>query len=168
MWGAFYRPRGDSSVLKCLRKNEGNLPRRRSGTKATPAPLCQTASANGGFRPIPAISAGLRSAHLPRQNWLMDERKVLITPNGLGRISIVRRPDGMFCLYEHWRWSVEVQKAMKVEPVKDRRWTDTDYNRDALYEDVEPLPGLFASVEEAEREARGKEAFRDAVSDKAA
>ena len=98
----------------------------------------------------------------------MDERKVLITPDGLGRIAIVRRPDGMFCLYEHWRWSVEMQKAMKVEPVEDRRWTDADYNRLAFYEDVEPLPGLFASVEEAEREARGKQAFREAISESAA
>jgi hypothetical protein len=93
----------------------------------------------------------------------MDEHKVLITPDGLGRIAIVRRPDGMFCLYEHWRWSVDMQKAMKVKPVDHRRWTDADYDRKALYEDVEPLPGLFGSVEEAEREARGKEAFREAI-----
>ncbi len=93
----------------------------------------------------------------------MDERKVLITPDGLGRIAIVRRPDGMFCLYEHWRWSVEMQKAMRVQPVVDRRWGDDDYDRIALYEDIDPLPGLFGSVDEAEREARSKEAFADAV-----
>ena len=98
----------------------------------------------------------------------MDERKVLISPDGLGRVAIVRRPDGMFCLYEHWRWSVDMQKAMNVEPVEDRRWTDADYDRDALYDEVEPLPGLFASVEEAEREARSKEAFRDANVESAA
>ena len=98
----------------------------------------------------------------------MDERKVLISPDGLGRIAIVRRPDGMFCLYEHWRWSVEMQEVMKVEPLRDRRWTDADYDRDALYVDVEPLPGLFGSVEEAEHEARSKEAFQDASAERAA
>jgi hypothetical protein len=98
----------------------------------------------------------------------VDERKVLITPDGLGRIAIVRRPDGMFCLYEHWRWSVDMQRAMRVEPVQYRRWTDGDYNRAALYQDVEPLPGLFGSVEEAEREARSKEAFQEAVPERAA
>lgn len=98
----------------------------------------------------------------------MDERKVLITPDGLGRIAIVSRPDGMFCLYEHWRWSVEMQKAMNVEPVEDRRWNSADYDRDALYEDKEPLPGLFGSVEEAEREARSKEAFHDAIAERTA
>lgn len=93
----------------------------------------------------------------------MDERKVLISHDGLGRIAIVRRPDGMFCLYEHWRWSVDMQKAMKIEPIQDRRWTDAHYDRDAIYHQVEPLPGLFATVEDAEREARGKEAFREAI-----
>jgi hypothetical protein len=95
----------------------------------------------------------------------MDERKVLITPDGLGRLAIVRRSDGMFCLYEHWLWAVDMQKAMNVKPVQDRRWTDGDYDHDALYDDIEPLPGLFGTVEEAEREARDKEAFRDAVAE---
>ena len=96
----------------------------------------------------------------------VDEQKVLITPDGFGRIAIVRRPDGMFCLYEHWRWSADTQAAMRVEPVVDRRWSDGDYDRDALYEDVDPLPGLFGSIEEAEREARGREAFSDAIVEK--
>ena len=98
----------------------------------------------------------------------MDEHKVLLTPDGLGRIAIVRRPDGLFCLYEHWRWAVDMQKAMRVEPIEDRRWTEADYDREAPYDDVEPLAGLFASVEEAEREARSKEAFREAIPEQGA
>lgn len=93
----------------------------------------------------------------------MDERRVLITPDGLGRIAIVRRPDGMFCLYEHWHWSVDDQIAFGVSPVSDRGWSDQGYDRKRLYSDNEPLPGLFGSVDEAEREARSKEAFSDAV-----
>lgn len=93
----------------------------------------------------------------------MDERKVLITPDGYGRMAIVRRHDGMFCLYEHWRWSVETQEMLRVQPVVDRRWSDDDYDRVALYEDIEPLPGLFGSVEDAEHEARSKEEFANAV-----
>jgi hypothetical protein len=98
----------------------------------------------------------------------MDERKVLITLNGLGRIAIVLRSDGMICLYEHWRWSLDMQRAMSLEPDTERRWADADYDRIALYEDVEPLHGLFASVEEAEREVRSKEAFREANAERAA
>lgn len=114
-----------------------------------------------------ASTTRLHTARVERQNGRMDERKVLITPDGLGRIAIVRRADGLFCLYEHWRWSVDMQEGMNVKPVQDRRWTDADYDRIALYEDVEPLPGLFASVEEAEREARGREAFEEAVAENA-
>jgi|tagenome__1003787_1003787.scaffolds.fasta_scaffold13323922_1 hypothetical protein len=61
-----------------------------------------------------------------------------------------------------------MQKAMKVEPVELRRWDDADYDRDALYEDIEPLPGLFGTVEEAEREARSKEAFQGAILEQSA
>lgn len=93
----------------------------------------------------------------------MDEHKVLITHDGLGRIAIVRRDDGRFCLFEHWRWSVETQIAMRVEPVLHRRWTDDDYDRNALYEEAKPVPGLFGTVEEAEREGRARPGFADAV-----
>jgi hypothetical protein len=93
----------------------------------------------------------------------MDEQKVLITADGLGRIAIVRRPDGLFCLYEHWRWSADTQRAMNVQPVAERQWRDADYDRAAIYEDAAPLPGLFQTVEDAEREARSRRGFADAT-----
>jgi hypothetical protein len=58
-----------------------------------------------------------------------------------------------------------MQKAMNVEPVEDRRWTDGNYDREGLYDGMDSLPGLFGTVEEAEREARSKEAFRDAIAE---
>ena len=95
----------------------------------------------------------------------MDEQKVIISPNGLGRIAIIRRDDGRFVLFEHWRWSVEMQTAMRVEPVLNRGWTDDDYDRNALYERTEPLPGLYGTVEEAEREGRSRPGFANAVTE---
>ncbi|QNN64538.1 hypothetical protein H9L12_09505 [Sphingomonas rhizophila] len=95
----------------------------------------------------------------------MDEQKVLITPDGYGRIAIVRRDDCRYCLYEHWRWDLKTQIAFHVEPVRDRRWTHNDYDREALYEGegIDPLPGLFATLEDAEREARSLPGFADAI-----
>lgn len=93
----------------------------------------------------------------------MDEQKVLITSDGFGRIAIVRRGDGRFCLYEHWRWTAETQKAMNVQPIVERRWDGDDYDREAIYEYAEPSSGLFATVDEAEREARSRKGFADAV-----
>lgn len=98
-----------------------------------------------------------------RRSLLVDERLVLVTQDGLGRMAIVRRTDGLFCLYEHWFWSVEAKKIMRVQPVVDRRWTDDNIDPNCLYDDLtSPLPGLFASVDEAER-ARSRENFADAV-----
>ena len=86
------------------------------------------------------------------------EEKVLLSEDRLGRVAIVKRNDGHFCLYAHWRWSVEVQRAFRVQNAQDIRWT-TDYDP-ALYYDsthdieVKPEPGIYGSMEEAEREAR--------------
>lgn len=82
----------------------------------------------------------------------VQEEKVLLSPDRYGRVAIVRRADGLFCLYKHWRWSPETQRSLGVGLVDDRRWT-TAYDA-TLYEDVEPLPGIYGTVEDAEREAR--------------
>jgi len=80
------------------------------------------------------------------------EAKVLLSTDRLGRVAIVARGDGRFCLYEHWRWSVDTQRAAGVLPVTDARWT-TAFDAD-LYVDAAPLPGLYATIAQAETEAR--------------
>ena len=82
----------------------------------------------------------------------VDEVKALLSPDRYGRVAIVRRSDGRFCLYQHWHWTLETQAAFHVEPVEDRRWTAD--STPGMFEGVEPLSGLFGTVEEAEREAR--------------
>lgn len=62
-----------------------------------------------------------------------NEVRVFLSPDHRGRIAVVRRSDGLFCLYEHWHWSIEAQRAMRIEPLEDRRWS-TDFDP-ALYED---------------------------------
>jgi hypothetical protein len=81
----------------------------------------------------------------------IQEEKVLLSADGYGRVAIVRRSDGLFCLYQHWHWTPETQRSLSVGPVEDRRWT-TNYNP-ALYEDMPPLPGIYGTVDDAQREA---------------
>jgi hypothetical protein len=81
----------------------------------------------------------------------VQEEKVLLSPDGYGRVAIVRRADGLLCLYRHWHWSPEVQRSFGVVPIEDRCWT-ADYDP-RLYEDVDPLPGVYATVADAERQA---------------
>lgn len=80
------------------------------------------------------------------------EEKILLSADRYGRIAIVRRPDGLLCLYAHWHWTPDAQHAFGVEPIEDRRWTG-DQNLD-LYADARPLSGLYGTVADAEAEAR--------------
>jgi hypothetical protein len=82
----------------------------------------------------------------------VHEEKVLLSANGYGRVAIARRRDGLFCLYQHWHWSPEVQQAFGLINVEDRRWTQD--GTPEMYEGVEPLSGVYGSVEDAEREGR--------------
>lgn len=77
---------------------------------------------------------------------------MLLSPDHYGRVAVVARADGLFCLYRHWRWPPETQRSLGVEGVEDCRWT-TDYDP-RLYDDVDPLPGIYGTIEDAEGEAR--------------
>lgn len=80
------------------------------------------------------------------------EEKVLLSPDRYGRVAIVRRADGHFCLYAHWRWVPETQSSFGVTPIEDRRWTTEHDPR--LYTDTHPQPGIYGTVEDAEAEAK--------------
>jgi len=80
-----------------------------------------------------------------------QEEKVLLSACGYGRVAIVRRPDGLFCLYQHWRWPPASQSSFGVTPVEDRRWSASYDPR--LYDVTDPLPGIYGIMAEAEREA---------------
>jgi len=91
------------------------------------------------------------------------ERRVLISPDGLGRLAIALRSDGFYSLYEHWLWSSEQQKFWNVEPVDPRGWIERNVDPALLYDDrVQPLPGIFQTIEQAEVEARSIPGFKDA------
>ena len=93
----------------------------------------------------------------------VDEQRVLLSSDGFGRIAIVRGSDGFLWLYEHWRWDAETQNAFNVSPVREVRWADEPYDRAALYAEAKPLPGLFNDIDDAEREARSRHGFAEAV-----
>lgn len=80
------------------------------------------------------------------------EEKVLLSADRYGRVAIVKRADGLYCLYRHGHWTPGTQSSFGIEPVEDRRWT-TAYDP-RLYDEVDPLPGIYGTVEDAEAEAR--------------
>ena len=93
---------------------------------------------------------------------MLDERAVFVTQDGFGRGSIVRRSDGLFEIYEHWLWDEETRHAFNVAPGGRISW-DSDYlQTDGLYEDIEPQPGIYGTVDDAIRGLMAKAGFEGA------
>lgn len=81
----------------------------------------------------------------------MNEQAVFVTPDGLGRASVIRRDDGLFQIYEHWIWSDETRRAFNVAPGGRTSWFGDKTPTELLYQEVEPQPGLFGSLADAIR-----------------
>lgn len=86
------------------------------------------------------------------------EEKVFISADGLGRVAIVRRRDGHFCLYSWWRFSLEAQRQMGFHAPTGFRWSK-DFDAALYYDashDIEtpPASGIFGCLADAEAEAR--------------
>lgn len=87
-----------------------------------------------------------------------------MTEDGLGRAAIVRRADGFFCIYVHWKWSREVIAAVaRVPHDYAYTWNDDKTPLELLYEGHEPKPGIYGTVEEARREIRSLPGFSNPV-----
>lgn len=54
---------------------------------------------------------------------IVDELEVYLTPSGLGRAAIVRRSDGLLCIFVHWILSEEF-RAVGFAPGGRTSWID--------------------------------------------
>jgi hypothetical protein len=82
----------------------------------------------------------------------LEEVEVHFSRDGLGRISIVRRSDGLLCLYKHWKASDELHHLLIGSDEGVPRWPEDKTPLDVLYEDVSPEVGLYGELEDARRE----------------
>lgn len=84
---------------------------------------------------------------------LTAEVGVYFSQDGLGRAAIVRRPDGLFCIYVRWLW-----------PESGMNWLE-DKRPDITYggtseEAQRPLHGVYGTVDDARREVKSLRGFR--------
>ena|SRR5882757_10085146 len=97
----------------------------------------------------------------------IDEVEVYVTPDGLGRAAIVRRSDGFFCIYLHWKWSEATVKALNLEtggaPSSWFSWFTDDTPTSLLYDDKDPERGVYGTLDDARREMRSLRGFSDAI-----
>jgi hypothetical protein len=93
---------------------------------------------------------------------IIKELEVYTTPDGLGRGALVEDSTGCIRLFIHWKWAAETRAAFNVAPGGATNWADDQTPVDALYEDIEPEAGIYASLETARSELFAIPAFVDA------
>lgn len=96
------------------------------------------------------------------QSEIIDEAEVYVTPNGLGRAAIVRRSDGLYCIYLHWQSTYEEALAFNV-----LNWQRIDWETQPLsllYDEYSsPERGVFGLIEDARKELAGMSQYADAI-----
>ena len=92
-----------------------------------------------------------------------QELEVYITPDGLGRAAIVRRPDGLLCIYVHWIWSDGAMESTGLQRQGPSSWHNDKSTPSELYADVRPEPGLYGTLDDARRQIRSLNGFSEAL-----
>lgn len=85
----------------------------------------------------------------------VDELEVYVSRDGLGRAVIVRRSDGLFCIYVHARWSGTWMED--DDPVRLR------YDDPNPEEIAEPETGLYGTLEDARKQIQYMPGFLGAI-----
>jgi hypothetical protein len=94
----------------------------------------------------------------------IDEVEVWLSVDGLGRAAIARRDDGLLCIYVHWKLAPDVlaNGRFKMTQGYATTWADDKTPLVALYEDVEPKPGIYGTFDQARREIQSLPGFAGA------
>ena len=87
---------------------------------------------------------------------VIDEVEVHISENGHGRAAIAKRPDGLFCIYVHWKWPVNALRQLNWRVGDDyaEEWQIDETPLDLLYQDHEPRPGIYGTLDDARSDVR--------------
>ena len=80
------------------------------------------------------------------------EVEVYFSKDGFGRAAIVRRPDGLFCIYVRWLWP-EFGMSWLTGECPDLKYDD-DYE-----EAQRPQHGVYGKVDDARREVKSLQGF---------
>jgi hypothetical protein len=92
----------------------------------------------------------------------IDEREIYVTPDGFGRAAIVRRSDGLFCVYVHVSLPPGVLPE-RFAPSAFVSWLSDRTPVTELYKDKDPDSGLLGTIDDARRYVHSLEGFADAV-----
>jgi hypothetical protein len=93
----------------------------------------------------------------------IDELEVYITPDGLGRAAIVRRNDGLLCIYVHWIWPESVRAALRITGDGPTNWINDKTPLPTLYKHISPEQGLYGTLDDARRAIKSLRGFSEAA-----
>jgi len=92
----------------------------------------------------------------------IDEAEVYVTSDGLGRAAIVRRSDGLFCVYVHLSWPPNYLPE-HFAPSDFVSWLSDRTPVAELYKDKSPDSGLLGTIDDARRHIHALEGFADSI-----
>jgi hypothetical protein len=93
----------------------------------------------------------------------IDEVAVYVTSDGLGRAAIVRRRNGLLCIYEHWLFGERAREALSVVGGRTGWLTSEKPTLSDLYGNVEVEPDLYGTLDDAQRQVRSRPGFSEAL-----
>jgi len=96
----------------------------------------------------------------------IDEVEVYVTPDGWARAAIVRRSDGLYCMYVHRKLPPGAgigHLTVRPDPRVSQSWMDDTTPLSELYRDKEPTSSIFGTLDDARRHIRGLPEFSEAV-----
>lgn len=151
-------------ILEFMAQDVLDLPERRLATLYAGAGGWEPTSIQERTRHLEVLKPHYSKAVVLLGNWAgINEVEVYVTPNGLGRAAIVRRDDGLLCIYRHWIIEESIRKALNLVGEWRTSWlTDQITAPSDLYHDTNPEPGLYGTVEDARRQVKGLPGFSDA------
>jgi hypothetical protein len=92
----------------------------------------------------------------------INQLEVYITPDGLGRAAIVMRGDGLLEIYIHWIWSQDTQEKFNISDGGRNSWINDQTPIKDLYEDINPSPGIYQTLDDARKSLRNVNGFKNA------
>jgi hypothetical protein len=100
---------------------------------------------------------------MENSNDLLREIEIYVTPDGLGRAAIVQMRNELFAIVLHWIWNPEVAAKAGIKSGGRTSWFNDKTPLRDLYEDIEPEPGSYITIDDARRKIHALPYFSHAV-----
>jgi hypothetical protein len=82
-----------------------------------------------------------------------DVVEVHVSENAMSRAAILKRTDGLFCVLMHYKLDDERHRLITCDMSSSETWLTDNTPPEQLYQDLEPEPGFYGTIDDARRAA---------------